>query len=34
MILTDALLFHCDLLNNNVDKGAGTKTTYHTSVIA
>ena len=31
MILTDALLFHCDLLNNNVDKGAGAKTTFHTS---
>ena len=31
MILTDALLFRCDLLNNNVDMGAGVKTTYHVS---
>ena len=31
MILTDALLFHCDLLNNNVDMGAGAKTTFHIS---
>jgi len=31
MMLTDALLFHCDLLNNNVDKSTGLKTTFHTS---
>ena len=31
MILTDALLFHCDLLNNNVDMGAGLKSTFHIS---
>ena len=31
MILTDALLFHCDLLNNNVDKSSGERNVYHVS---
>ena len=33
MILTDALLFHCDLLNNNVDKSAGDRSIYHVSSV-
>jgi len=31
MMFTDALYLHCDLLNTNVDKRAGTKSVFHLS---
>lgn len=31
MMFTDALYLHCDLLNTNVDKRAGSKTVFHLS---
>jgi hypothetical protein len=31
MMFTDALYLHCDLLNTNVDRRAGTKSTFHLS---
>ena len=32
-IFTDALLLHSDLPNTNVDKGTGTRETYHLSSV-
>eukprot|EP01044_Picomonas_judraskeda_P014062 COSAG03_NODE_2198_length_3015_cov_4.299623_1_plen_136_part_00 len=31
MMFTDAVYLHCDLLNTNVDKRAGTKSVFHLS---
>ncbi len=31
MMFTDALLFHTDVLNTNVDKGTGEKSSFHLS---